>query len=146
VLWHLAPAERVVFRFPEMLGFSDNVRVRTVISLRLSTLLLGGYFFRIAECRRGNGLLLLNLKGSHVPSDDAVETFPLARLKAWSQHARFRAAGDASLLAVLKDGYTLRRVGTGAQGKGRVLVGAAGGAGMQFEGLVSFAKALMSPF
>jgi hypothetical protein len=152
VRWRLQPGEQVVFHFRDLLAFSDNVQIRTEASLRLSTLLLGSYFFHVAQCRQGEGLLLLSLPGSvgalggdaaDGAADDAVEAVSVGTLKAWNLHTRFRVAGELSVGAVFKDGFLLGR--RSGRGNGRLLAGASHGGELSAEGLVWYARTFLMP-
>jgi hypothetical protein len=81
VVWNMQEGEEVVFRYRDLLGFSDNVRLGTTISLRLSTLLFGRYVYHTARSVGGPALLFLSVKGQVEETQDAVEAFPLERLR-----------------------------------------------------------------
>ena len=143
--WQMNEGEEVVFRYGDLLGFSENVELRTTISLRLSTLLFGRYVYHSARCAGGPGRLLLSVKGDVEPEQHKVETFPLERLIAWSIHARFRVTDERTLAAVFKDGFTIRRVRQGAGHNGLVLVGAPASEEPRFHGTVRFVKTFLMP-
>lgn len=143
--WQLQEGEEVVFRYGDLLGFSENVELRTTISLRLSTLLFGRYVYHSARCAGGPGRLLLSVKGDVEPEQQKVETFPLERLIAWNMHARFRVTDERTFAAVFKDGFTIRRVRQGAGHSGLVLVGAPTSEEPRFHGTVRFVKTFLMP-
>jgi hypothetical protein len=143
--WQLQEGEEVVFRYGDLLGFSENVELRTTISLRLSTLLFGRYVYHSARCVGGPGRLLLSVKGDVEPEQHKVETFPLERLIAWNMHARFRVTDERTFAAVFKDGFTIRRVRQGAGHNGLVLVGAPMSEEPRFHGTVRFVKTFLMP-
>ncbi len=145
VRWRMHAGEQVVFSFRDLLGFSDNVHIRTEVSLRLSTLLLGTYFFRVAECVDGDGLLLLSIRGSGGAEGDQVEMVSVATLKAWNLHTRFRVFGSQTLASVFKDGFTLIRRDAGQAGRGKILAGATRNGELSIEGLVWYAKTFLMP-
>lgn len=145
VQWQLREGEQVVFNFHDLLGFSDNVQIRTEVSLRLSTLLLGSYFFRVATCTQGEGLLLLAFKGAGGNDSEQIETVSVATLKAWNLHTRFRVFGKLSMTSVLKDGFTLSRREPGKAGRGKLVAGASPSGGLSVEGLVWYAKTFLLP-
>jgi hypothetical protein len=143
--WRMKEGEEVVFRYGDLLGFSENVELRTTISLRLSTLLFGRYIYHSARCVSGPGRLLLSVKGDVEPAQHMVETFPLERLIAWSMHARFRVTDERTLAAVFKDGFTIRRVRQGVERNGLVLVGAPMSEEPRFHGTMRFVKTFLMP-
>jgi uncharacterized protein (AIM24 family) len=108
VEWKLQPGEEVVFGYREFFGASDNVRLRSEISLRLSTLLLGRLVFRTARCDDGEGRLLLR---AHVEEIDPehIRAFPPERLLAWHRHVRFSIHSARTPWKTLLNGYTLVR-------------------------------------
>jgi hypothetical protein len=108
VEWRMRPGEEVVFGYRDFFGASDNVRLRSVISLRLSTLLLGRIVFRIARCEGDEGRLLLR---AHVEELDPqhIRAIPPERLLAWHRHARFGIHSGRTAWKTLLNGYTLVR-------------------------------------
>ena len=143
--WQMAEGEEIVFRYRDLLGFSENVELRTTISLRLSTLLFGRYIYHSARCVSGPGRLLLSVKGDVEPEQHKVETFPLERLIAWNMHTRFRVTDERTISAVFKDGFTIRRVRQGSANGGLVLVGAPVSEEPRFEGTMRFVKTFLMP-
>jgi uncharacterized protein (AIM24 family) len=108
VEWKMRPGEEVVFGYREFFGASENIRLRSEISLRLSTLLLGRLVFRTARCEDGEGRLLLR---AHVEEHDLqhIRAIPPERLLAWHRHARFGIHSGRTLWKTLLNGYTLVR-------------------------------------
>lgn len=108
VEWKMQPGEEVVFAYRDFFGASDNIRLRTEFSLRLSTLLLGRLLFRIARCEEGEGRLLLR---AHVEEIDPehIRAIPPERLLAWHRHARFAIHSGRTAWSTLVNGYTLVR-------------------------------------
>jgi hypothetical protein len=143
--WQMQEGEEVVFRYGDLLGFSENLELRTTISLRLSTLLFGRYVYHSARCVGGPGRLLLSVKGDVEAEQHKVETFPLERLIAWNMHTRFRVTDERTLAAVFKDGFTIRRVRQGGERSGLVLVGAPVSDEPRFQGTMRFVKTFLMP-
>jgi hypothetical protein len=121
VEWKMRPGEQVVFAYRDFFGASDNVRLRSEISLRLSTLLLGRIIFRIAHCGEGEGRLLLR---AHVEETDPehIRAIPPERLLAWSRHARFAIHSARTPWKTLLNGYTLVRKDRPGRPDGLVVV------------------------
>ena len=145
VKWTMAPGEEVIIAFPNLLGFSENVAITSIVSLRLSTILFGRYIFHSARCTHGEGLLLLSVPDNAVLADEDVHEVPLGRIKAFNRHARFRVSSERSWRAVFKDGFNLSRVDGDAASRGLVLVGSSTEGELRFQGLVRFAKTFMWP-
>jgi hypothetical protein len=121
VEWKMQPGEEVVFAYRDFFGASENIRLRSEISLRLSTLLLGRIVFRSARCEGGEGRLLLR---AHVEEIDPehIRAIPPERLLAWHRHARFGIHSGRTAWKTLLNGYTLvRKPGPGGA-DGQVVV------------------------
>jgi hypothetical protein len=109
VEWRLQPGEQVVFGWRDFFGASENLRFRTRLSFRLSTLLLGRVLFRIAEAPAdAAGVLLLRADVEQV-EDAGLHAVPPERLLAWNRQVRFRAHGAETAWGVLVHGLTLVR-------------------------------------
>jgi hypothetical protein len=146
VMWNMKEGEEIVFRYRDLLGFSDNVRLGSTISLQLSTLLFGRYVYQTACSVGGPGLLLLSVKGQVEATQDAVEAFPLERLIAWNKHTKFRVADDRTVGAVFKDGFIVQTVRRQGDPSGLVLVGAPHTRAALVQGTVRFVKVFVVPF
>ena len=121
VEWVMHPGEEVVFRYRDFFGASENVRLSTEISLRLSTLLLGRVLFRVARCDGGEGRLLLKADIEASREDD-LRAVPPERMLAWNRHVRFSIHSGRTARAVLLNGYTLLRRHPASGPPGRILV------------------------
>jgi uncharacterized protein (AIM24 family) len=121
VEWRLAPGEEVVFRYQDFFGASENLRLSTRISLRLSTLLLGRVFFRIASAPEGEGRLLLKANVEENELGD-IRALPPERMLAWDRHARFAVHSARSPWKTLLNGYTLVRRDRPGQPPGRIVM------------------------
>lgn len=126
VEWKLQPGEQVIFSYRDFFGASENVRLRSEISLRLSTLLLGRIIFHHASCSDGRGEGRLLLKAS--VEDDAgedIRAIPPERMIAWDRHARFTIHSGRTPWATLLNGYTLVRKNDAGGRNGRIVVSSA---------------------
>jgi hypothetical protein len=122
VEWRLRPGEEVVFQYRDFFGASENVSLSTQVSLRLSTLLLGHVFFRIARVREGGeGILLLKANVEDNPSEQ-LRALPPERLIAWNRHARFSVHSARTPWKTLLNGYTLVRRDAPGLPPGRIVV------------------------
>ena len=121
VEWRMKPGEEVVFRYKDFFGASDNVRLDSEISFRLSTLLLGKIVFHTARCIGDEGRLLLKAHVEHGEQED-IRAIPPERLIAWNRHARFTIHSGRTAWTTLLNGYTLVRKDNSEGLNGRVVV------------------------
>lgn len=121
VEWKLQPGEEVIFRYKDFYGASENVRLGSEISLRLSTLLLGRIVFRIARCSEGEGRLLLKANVEEIDQED-IRAIPPERMIAWNRHAQFTIHSGRTMWKTLLNGYTLVRRVSSSGPSGLVVV------------------------
>lgn len=108
VEWRMQPGEEVIFNYRDFYGASANVQLKTDISFRLSTLLLGRIFFHYARCEGGEGRLLLEARVHNTPKD-SISSFKPARLVAWNRHAKFSADSHHNPWKTMLNPYTIVR-------------------------------------
>ncbi|MEO8001918.1 MAG: hypothetical protein ABI644_08580 [Arenimonas sp.] len=143
VEWRMQPGEEVIFNYKDFYGASVNVQLKTDISLRLSTLLLGKIFFHYAHCSGGEGRLLLEARIHNTPRDSMSSIKP-ARLLAWNRHAQFSADSHRQPWKTLINPYTIVREYTPGVAKGLVII-APENESAQFFGMgVQFLKRIFS--
>ncbi|MBP8098562.1 MAG: hypothetical protein KAY03_04520, partial [Arenimonas sp.] len=141
VEWKLQPGEEVIFRYKDFYGASENLRLGTEISLRLSTLLLGRIVFRIARCSEGEGRLLLKANVEEIDQEH-IRAIPPERMIAWNRHAQFTIHSGRTMWKTLLNGYTLvRRVS--ANGPSGLVVVSSDEAGSNL-GSIRFIKRIFS--
>lgn len=121
VEWKMQPGEEVIFRYKDFYGASENVRLATEISFRLSTLLLGRIVFRIARCTDGEGRLLLKADVEDIAQED-IRALPPERMIAWNRHAQFSVHSGRTLWKTLLNGYTLVRRNRADGPSGKIVV------------------------
>jgi hypothetical protein len=121
VEWKMRPGEEVIFRYKDFYGASENVKLATEFSFRLSTLLLGRIIFRIARCGEGEGRLLLKANVEDIDQKD-IRAVPPERMIAWSRHAQFTIHSGRTLWKTLLNGYTLVRRERADGPSGRIVV------------------------
>lgn len=144
--WQMQEGEEVVFDYRNFFGASENIQLKTTISLRLSTLLLGRFVFHSARCTDGSGRLLLVTNGQVVKDQSSIDSTPLDRLIAFSKHTRFRVDSERTMRSVFMDGYTIVRVKEPGSSFGLVLVEAIGSHRSLISGSIRFVKMLLLPF
>lgn len=121
VEWRMQPGEEVIFNYKDFYGASVNVQLKTDISLRLSTLLLGKVFFHYARCVGGEGRLLLEARIHHTMKDSMSSVKP-TRLVAWNRHAQFTADSHRHPWKTMINPYTIVRESTPGLAKGLVII------------------------
>lgn len=121
VEWRLQPGEQVVFRYQDFFGASQNLRLDSEWSFRLSTLLLGRVRFHVATCAEGEGRLLLKANVEDLDPDQ-LRAIPPERMIAYSRHARFTIHSGRTLWKTLLNGYTLVRAEPAGRPGGKIVV------------------------
>ena len=124
VEWKMQPGEQVIFGYRDFYGASENLRLRSEISLRLSTLLLGRIIFHSAYCPDGEGRLLLRASVEDNAQED-IRAVPPERMIAWNRHAQFTIHSGRTPWKTLISGYTLVRKAGPQGGSGRIVVSSA---------------------
>lgn len=112
VEWTLAPEESVVFDFRNFVAMSDGVAVSTLISPRITSMLLGHFIFSVAT---GPGKLLLMSDGRSrvLHTDQAQASFPPERLLAMNKDTRFHVESEMGIVDIYVSTAYLKPVGSG---------------------------------
>jgi len=121
VEWRMQPGEEVIFNYRDFYGASVNVQLKTDISLRLSTLLLGKVFFHYARCVGAEGRLLLEARIHNTPND-GISSIKPTRLIAWNRHAQFTADSHHQPWKTFINPFTIVRESTPGLAKGLVII------------------------
>ncbi|MEP6018866.1 MAG: hypothetical protein ABJ251_10340 [Paracoccaceae bacterium] len=113
VVWHLAEGERVIFRFSDFVGMSEDVQVRRISSLSITTLVLGRMIYHAAE---GPGTLILRTTAAARISSEVEGTrpAPMPKLVAWGAETSFGVLAALTTVDTFLSGYNLK-VGHGAR-------------------------------
>jgi hypothetical protein len=145
--WKMQDGEEVVFSYRNFVAMNENVQLRTVISLRVATLLLGRLVFHTARCRGGSGRLILRTRGKPATAEQVRRSIPAARLVAWNRYARFSVDSHLTLADVFLNGFNLRRSpsGNGEEPQGILIVEADARDGGLLVGTMRFAKNFLMP-
>ncbi len=143
VEWRMQPGEEVIFNYENFYGASNNVELKTDISLRLSTLLLGKIFFHYARCIGGEGRLLLEARIHNTPRDSMSSIKPM-RLVAWNRHAQFSADSHRHPWKSLINPYTIVRESTPGVAKGLVIIAPESESASFFGMGIQFVKRIFS--
>lgn len=107
--WELEEGEEVVFSYRNFVAMNSNIQLRTVISLRVATLLLGRIVFHTARCTGGPGRLILRTRGKPATAAQVRQSIPAARLVAWNRYAKFSVDSHLTCADIFLNGFNLRR-------------------------------------
>ena len=145
--WEMAEGEEVVFSYRNFVAMNAHVELRTVISLRVATLLMGRMVFHTARCRGGPGRLILRTRGRPATAEQVQQSIPAARLIAWDRYARFSVDSHLTRTDIFLNGFNLRRSASAAEGQpqGILIVEADARDGGILVGTLRFAKTFLLP-
>jgi hypothetical protein len=145
--WKLKPGEEVIFHYRNFFGASSNVELRSRVSFKLSTILLGRLVFHSALARTepGHLLLLTNSIAKPVARDDEVEAGEPERLIAWHPHTGFKVKNELTLRSIVMDPFALVRV-TDVSQPGKTLFESPRRSIRLFSGTFRYLKSLLLPF
>jgi hypothetical protein len=112
VEWRLVDGEQVVFDFAHFVAMSQDITISTLISTRLSTLLLGRFIFSVAT---GPGTLVLMTRGRAEVTglEGAAESLPPERLVAMHAGTRLHVDRELGLVDVYLSAAHVRPAGGG---------------------------------
>jgi uncharacterized protein (AIM24 family) len=110
--WELGEGEQVAFDFAHFVAMSDGIRISTLISARLSTLLLGRFIFSVAT---GPGTLVLMTRGRAqiTGRDRSGESLPPECLVAMHAGTQLRVDSELGLVDIYLSTAYLRPAGGG---------------------------------
>lgn len=136
--WDLREGESIVFDFHNFVGMSESVTISTLISTRISSLLIGHMIYSQAT---GPGKLILMAKGRAEISDVAnnAGSLPPERLIAMQTNTRFHVDSELDIVNIYLSNAYVRPAGNG-----QVIVDVDSQRGNK-TGLVSFLKRFILP-
>lgn len=105
----LKEGDELVVDFSRVIAMSFNIKLRTRISLRLSTIIMGKSIFHCANCEKGDGLIIMEAREGRAEILGNDATAPMERMVTWSSNTLFQTSRSSSS-AVYKDGYNLRPI------------------------------------
>lgn len=145
--WTLEEGEEVVFSYRHFVAMNENIELRTVISLRVATLLLGRIVFHTARCKKGQGRLILRTRGKPATAEQVRQSIPVARLVAWNRYAKFSVDSHLTTADIFLNGFNLRRTmgEDDNQPQGILIVEADARDGGILVGTLRFAKTFLLP-
>jgi len=136
--WDLRDDESVVFDFHNFVGMSDTVNISTLISTRISSLLIGGMVYSQAT---GPGKLILMAKGRAEITDSVTNSgsLPPERLVAMQTNTRLQVDSELDIVNIYLSTAYIRPAGGG-----HVIVDIDSQRGTK-TGLISFLKRFILP-
>lgn len=145
--WELIEGEEVIFSYKNFIAMNENIELRTIISLRVATLLLGRIVFHSARCKKGPGRLLLRTRGKPATAEQVCRSIPASRLVAWNRYARFSVDSHLTCADIFLNGFNLRRSSeTDSNGpQGILIVESDARTGGVLVGTARFAKNFLLP-
>ncbi|WOJ97329.1 hypothetical protein R0137_01870 [Congregibacter brevis] len=145
--WEMKEGEEIVFNYGNFVAMNEHVELRTVVSLRIATLLLGRMVFHTARCSGGPGRLILRTRGTPARASQVEQSIPVARLVAFNRYARFAVDSHLTKADVFLNGFNLRRKNSGdeAHPQGYLIVEADARDGGILVGTLRFAKNFLLP-
>jgi len=111
--WDLEEKEQIVFSYKSFVAMSETVRLTTVISFRLTTLIFGGVFH---SCAQGPGKVVFLTRGKANCFEDGTQagSAPLSRIIAWHRNARFDVISEINIFDIFLSGIYLKPASTDA--------------------------------
>jgi hypothetical protein len=143
--WVLQDGEEIIFSYKHFFGASANLRLRSRVSFRLSTMLLGRLVFHSARAQNGPGhlLLVVDSVGLSGAAGARHRTAVPERLVAWHPHTRFQVHNQLTLRSIMMDPFVLVPVSGPYQG--HILLKAPGRSVRLFSGAIRHALRVLSP-
>ncbi len=139
VEWKIKENEAVVFNYKNLVAITSTVKLKSVVNLKVTTLLLGKILYKVAV---GPGKIILLTKGRPIISGDpaADTSVALNRILAWGTGTRFDIHSELRLLDVYLSGFYLRKMDSD------LIVIDADAKGKASSGLIQYVKGLLWPF
>ncbi|MGD8576672.1 MAG: hypothetical protein PVG13_06265 [Thiohalophilus sp.] len=145
--WQMEEGEEVIFSYGNFVAMNENIELRTVISLRVATMLMGRFIFHTARCKQGNGRLILRTRGKPATAEQVRQSIPASRLIAWNRYARFSVDSHLTRADIFLNGFNLRRseVDNSSRPQGILIVEADARSGSIMTGTLRFARNFLLP-
>jgi len=108
VEWEIKEGEEIIFHFSNFVGMSETLQLSAIISLRLSSLLMGRIIFTSAK---GPGKIILLSQGKPAVTGDpkAEASVATSRILAWDKNARFHVESELNIFDVFLSGIYLKK-------------------------------------
>jgi hypothetical protein len=144
--WKLQPGEEVVFKYKHFMGASRSITLKSHVSLRLDTMLLGRFTFHSALAGDAPGHLLLQTKAlsRRAVKQDAIQSAAPERIIAWHAQTGFTVAHQLNAWSLIMDPFALVRKPVDGV-SGRMLVESSNRRVWPFAGLARHVLKVLSP-
>lgn len=139
VEWTLKENEKVVFDYKNLVAISGSVQLKSVVNFRVTTLILGKLFHKVAF---GPGKLILMTMGRPIISGERASNVSLAqnRIVAFNSGTRFDIDSELNIADVYLSGFYLQKMPTD------LIIIDADAKGKANLGLIQHVKGLIWPF
>jgi hypothetical protein len=109
VEWKLKKGEKAVFNYKDLILVSQTVQLRRMRSLKITSLLFGTIFFKIAE---GPGKIVLMSKGKPIVSNGNSQGLSVSQenILAWGKEAKFEVEAKNNPINMFFSSYNLKRI------------------------------------
>lgn len=137
--WTLTEGEEVVFDYSNLVAITSTVKLKSDLSLRLTSTLFGKSFFHIAE---GPGKLILMTKGVPLTANKLVQkSLHIDRLVAWQKCTEFSVVSELNIVDMYFSGLYLQR-----QSDDIIIIDADETSKKRSVGMVRFISKFLFPF
>ena len=139
VEWAIKEGEEVVFDYKNFVAISGTVKLKSVRNLRITTLILGKLFYKVAQ---GPGKLILMTQGRPIASGEQSSnaSVPQNRILAWNVGTKFDIDTEMRLGDIYLSGFYLQKM------PGDLVLIDADARGKANLGLIQYVKGLIWPF
>ena len=105
--WELQENEEIIFSYKNFIAMTENIRLRTVISFRLTALIFGGVFH---SCAQGPGKVIFSTRGKAKCFEDGTQagSVPINRIIAWQRNAKFDVESELNHFDIFLSGVYLK--------------------------------------
>jgi len=105
--WDLKDNEEIVFSYKHFVAMSDSVRLHTIISFKLTSMILGKVFHC---CAQGPGKVIFSACGKAKSFKDGTqsESIPINRIIAWNRNVKFDVESELNHLDIFLSGIYLK--------------------------------------
>jgi hypothetical protein len=136
--WNLGDNEEIIFSYKHFAGMSESIKLSTIISFRLTSMVLRGVFY---YCAKGPGKIIFKTIGKTNCVDESTRSvsFPVGRMIAWRRTAQFDVESNTNHFDVFLSGIYIK-----PSSPDLILVDA-DEQGDSKQGLIKFAKKFLLP-
>ncbi|NOQ26621.1 MAG: hypothetical protein GQ564_14780 [Bacteroidales bacterium] len=139
VEWTLEEGEEVTFDLKNLVAMSDTLKLKSEVSFRVTTLILGKLFHKMVK---GPGKLILMTEGRPIISGEKSSDNSLAqnRIIAYNKSTRFEISSELNIADVYMSGFYLQKMPED------LIIIDADAHGKPSLGLIQYVKGLINPF